>query len=58
MTTEERDQFVREIAARVFAEERSGRPVDGSRLAWAASVLDRRHRATSNAVEKPEVEAA
>lgn len=42
MTARERDELVREIARRVFAEESTGRPVDAERLAWAADVLDRR----------------
>lgn len=58
MNAIERDQLVRDIARRVFAEERAGRPVDGERLAWAAGVLDQRRPAASIAVEKPEVEAA
>lgn len=42
MTTDERDELVREIARRVFREEQSGRPVDPERLLWAAEVLDQR----------------
>lgn len=38
----ERDELVRDIARRVFAEERAGRPVDDQRLTWAAEVLDER----------------
>ena len=58
MTTTERDDLVRDIARRVFAEERAGRHVDPERLAWAACVLDQRRTFASNAVGKPEVEAA
>ena len=43
MNRQERDELVRDIARRVFAEERSGRPVDDQRLTWAAEVLDERH---------------
>lgn len=42
MNHQERDDLVRDIARRVFAEERSGRPVDAERLTWAAEVLDQR----------------
>lgn len=42
MNATERDDLVRDIARRVFAEERAGRPVDTQRLAWAAEVLDQR----------------
>lgn len=34
--------MVRDIARRVFAEERAGRHVDDQRLTWAAEVLDQR----------------
>jgi hypothetical protein len=44
MTSTERDELVRDIARRVFQEERAGRPVDPERLTWAASVLDQRQR--------------
>jgi hypothetical protein len=39
---QERDEMVRDIARRVFAEERAGRHVDDQRLTWAAEVLDQR----------------
>lgn len=58
MTTTEREELVRDIARRVFAEERAGRHVDPDRLAWAAGVLDQRRQTASTAVEKQEVEAA
>ena len=58
MNHQERDHLVRDIARRVFAEERSGRPVDPERLAWAANVLDQRTQPASLQVEKTEVEAA
>lgn len=58
MTTTERDDLVRDIARRVFAEERAGRHVDSERLAWAAGVLDQRRQPASIAVEKPEAELA
>jgi|GEM_PF-6996825 len=58
MNAAERDELVREIARRVFAEERAGRHVDAERLAWAADVLDQRQQPASIAVEKPESEAA
>lgn len=58
MSPVERDELVRDIARRVFAEERAGRHVDAERLAWAAGVLDQRHQPASIAVEKPEAEAA
>lgn len=45
MTHQERDQLVRDIARRVFAEEQSGRHVDPERLLWAAEVLDSRQDA-------------
>lgn len=52
MNQQERDGLVRDIARRVFAEERSGRPVDEQRLTWAAEVLDQRevqqHTATTS----------
>ena len=44
MTPIERNDLVRDIARRVFAEEQSGRRVDPQRLAWAAEVLDRRQQ--------------
>lgn len=43
MNRQERDELVCDIARRVFAEERAGRPVDDQRLNWAAEVLDQRH---------------
>lgn len=53
MNATERDDLVRDIARRVFAEERSGRPVDTQRLAWAADVLDQRQDAQAqDAVER------
>ena len=58
MTTTERDELVRDIARRVFAEEQSGRPVDPERLAWAAGVLDQRRPPASIAGEKQEVATA
>lgn len=42
MTPIERDDLVAEIARRLFDEERIGRPIDPTRLAWAACVLDQR----------------
>jgi hypothetical protein len=54
---QELDEMVRDIARRVFAEERAGRHVDDQRLTWAAEVLDQRRPGGSNEVEKPEVEA-
>lgn len=42
MSPFERDELVRDIARRVFAEERAGRPVDDQRLTWAAEVIDQR----------------
>lgn len=42
MSPAERDDLVRDIARRVFAEEQSGRTVDPQRLLWAAEVLDQR----------------
>lgn len=45
MSLAERDDLVRDIARRVFAEERSGRPVDPQRLLWTAEVLDQRQDA-------------
>lgn len=44
MTQTERDELVRDIALRVFQEERAGRPVDPERLCWASNVLDQRQR--------------
>ena len=41
MKQQERDELVRDIARRVFAEERAGRPVDTQRLAWAADEIGR-----------------
>lgn len=58
MSPVERDDLVRDIARRVFAEEQGGRPTDPERLAWAAGVLDQRRTVASNAVQRPEVEAA
>lgn len=58
MNAAERDDLVRDIARRVFAEERTGRHVNAERLAWAAGVLDQRQQPASIAVEKPEAEAA
>lgn len=42
MSPVERDDLVRDIARRVFAEEQAGRLVDPQRLLWAAEVLDQR----------------
>ena len=58
MNAAERDDLVRDIARRVFAEESAGRHVDPERLTWAAGVLDQRRQPASVAVEKPEAEAA
>lgn len=53
MNAAERDDLVRDIARRVFAEEHAGRPVDPQRLLWAAEVLDQRQDAQAqDAVER------
>lgn len=54
MTPQERDDLVRGIARRVFAEEQSGRPVDSQRLVWAAQVLDQRQDAKAQDVAQRE----
>lgn len=58
MSPTERDELVRDIARRVFAEEQGGRLVDAQRLAWAAGVLDQRRQQASIGAEKQEVAAA
>ncbi len=57
MTTTERDDLVRDIARRVFAEEQSGRPVDPERLTWAANVLDERSMPATVSAANGQVEA-
>lgn len=57
MNHQERDELVRDIARRVFAEERAGRPVDTERLSWAADVLDQR-QAPQPASAEPQGAAA
>lgn len=52
MTAAERDELVRDIARRVFAEERGGRPVDPQRLVWAAEVLDQRQAGEVHAAKR------
>lgn len=57
MTAAERDELVREIALRVFAEEHGGRPVDPERLVWAAEVLDQRQAGEVQATKREGVPA-
>lgn len=57
MTTTERDDLVRDIARRVFAEEQGGRPADPERLAWAAGVLDQRRQPATVPTANGQVEA-
>lgn len=57
MTTEERDELVRDIARRVFSEEHSGRSVDPQRLLWAAEVLDQRRAGEVQATRREGVPA-
>ena len=58
MTAIERDELVRDIARRVFAEEQAGRPVDPQRLSWAAGVIDQRRDVALPAVTLRTQEAA